>query len=156
MRPSPQNHDAGVLAPQKFEGGLVQGSRISRSEVGPRLALMPAMRIHVGMSLSWVTPVVLATALLPACGGSGASVPIGIEQSTQTRITNPSVPAGDASELASDNRAFAVDLYQALRAQSAPGTNLVFSPASLSIALAMLYSGAATETATQIDRKSVV
>jgi serpin B len=102
------------------------------------------------MRLSWVTPAVLATALFPACGGSGASVPIGIEQSTQTRITNPTVPAGDAAELASDNRAFAVDLYQALRTQAGSGANLVFSPTSLSIALAMLYNGAATETATQI------
>jgi serpin B len=87
---------------------------------------------------------------LPACGGSGSSATVGVEQSTQTRITNPSVPAADGTELSTDDQAFAVDLYQALRAQSSTDANLVFSPASLSIALAMLYDGAANETATQI------
>jgi serpin B len=102
------------------------------------------------MSPPWLSAVVLATALLPACGGSGTSTPIGVEQSTQARITSPAVPAGDAMELVSGNQAFAVDLYQALHAQNGTDANLVFSPASLSIALAMLYNGAANETATQM------
>jgi serpin B len=99
---------------------------------------------------SWLGLAVVAATLPAACGSSGSSAAVGVEQSTQTRITAPSVPAGDATELASDNQAFAVDLYQSLRAQSGAGTNVVFSPASLSIALAMLYNGAANETATQI------
>ena len=51
-------------------------------------------------------------------------------------------------ELASDNRAFAVSLYQTLRASAGSDDNLVFSPTSISIALAMLYNGAANDTAT--------
>jgi serpin B len=103
------------------------------------------------MRLSWLSPALLATALLPGCGGSGTSAPVGVEQSTQVRIANPSVPAGDATELAADNQAFAVDLYQNLRAQAGTGDNLVFSPVSVSVALAMVYNGAATETAAQIQ-----
>jgi serpin B len=108
------------------------------------------------MNTRGITPSCYVTTFLlvalPACGGSGATTPIGVEQSTQTRITAPSVPAADATELAGDNQAFAVDLYQALRGQSSADANVVFSPASLSIALAMLYNGAGmgTETATQI------
>ncbi len=104
-----------------------------------------------GISRSLFTAAILLWGSLPACGGSGSAT-VGVEQSTQTRVTNPSVPAGDGLQLATDNRAFAVDLYQALRAQSSADANVVFSPASLSIALAMLYNGAGmgTETATQI------
>jgi serpin B len=107
------------------------------------------MRVD-GMTLSRLTPAVLAAALLPACGGSGGSSPVGVEQSTQTRITSPAVPAGDATQLTSDNQAFAVDVYQRLRAQAGSDGNLIFSPASISIALAMLYNGASTTTATEI------
>jgi serpin B len=71
-------------------------------------------------------------------------------QSSQPRDTTPIVPAADASQLASDNRAFAVSLYQTLRASAGSGDNLVFSPTSISIALAMLYNGAANETASGI------
>ena len=97
----------------------------------------------------WI-PVAAALAVLPACGGSGGSTPVGVEQSTQPRVTAPTVPAGDATELANDNQAFAIDLYQNLRGQAAADDNLVFSPVSISLALAMLYNGAATETATQM------
>jgi serpin B len=93
---------------------------------------------------------VLLAAVPAACGSSGGSAPVGVEQSTQARIMNPSVPAADASELSTDNQAFAVALYQELRAALGAGDNLVFSPASVSIALAILYNGAATATATQI------
>jgi serpin B len=89
-------------------------------------------------------------AALPACGGSGGSSPGGVEQSSQPRITNPTVSTDDASGLSSDNQGVAVDLYQQLRGQAGSDDNLVFSPVSISLALAMLYNGAETETATQM------
>jgi serine protease inhibitor len=70
-----------------------------------------------------------------------------IAQSNLARVTAPVVSTDDASTLASDNLGFAVDLYQALRST---GGNLVFSPASISIALAMTYAGAGTTTASEI------
>ena len=73
-----------------------------------------------------------------------------IAQSSQPRDTTPIVPAADASQLADDNRAFAVSLYQTLRASAGSDDNLVFSPTSISIALAMLYNGAANDTASAI------
>ena len=84
-----------------------------------------------------------------ACG-KGGGTPAGdvaVQKSTLTRDTAPAVPTGDAAQLAADNQGFAVDLYQQLRAQ--PG-NLVYSPASISLALAMLYNGAANGTAAQM------
>jgi serpin B len=59
----------------------------------------------------------------------------------------PPAPPSDTTALATDNQAFAVALYQQLRTQSG---NLVVSPVSISSALAMLYNGAANETATQM------
>jgi serpin B len=59
----------------------------------------------------------------------------------------PPAPPSDATALATGNQAFAVALYQQLRTQSG---NLVVSPFSISSALAMLYNGAANETATQM------
>ena len=70
-----------------------------------------------------------------------------VARSNLSRVTAPVVSTDDASTLASDNLGFAVDLYQALRST---GGNLVFSPASISIALAMTYAGAATTTASEI------
>jgi serpin B len=106
-------------------------------------------------SVGVVEVVVLAVVLvgavaLPACGSGGGAPPVPIAQSSQPRNTTPVVPAADASQLASDNRAFAVSLYQTLRASAGSDDNLVFSPTSISIALAMLYNGAATDTATAI------
>jgi serpin B len=83
-----------------------------------------------------------------ACGGQAGGVPgVAVQQSTLVRDTTPTVPAADATQLAGDNQAFAVDMYQQLRGQSG---NLIFSPISISVALAMLYNGAADATATQI------
>jgi serpin B len=63
------------------------------------------------------------------------------------RELDPKVPAADMATLASDNGAFAFDLYRKLTADSG---NVVFSPASVSIALAMTYAGAANATATEM------
>ena len=83
------------------------------------------------------------------CGGGGGSAPTGQDvRSNAARDTAPLVSADDAATLASDNARFAVDLYQQLRANSSG--NLVFSPASVSIALAMTYAGAGTTTASQM------
>lgn len=55
----------------------------------------------------------------------------------------------DLSALAASNNAFAVDLYKAVREGDG---NLAMSPASISIALAMTYAGAGTETAAQMAK----
>jgi len=91
--------------------------------------------------------------LLPACGGSVApnggsgSQPSQVH-SSESRNTSPTVSAADAAQLAADNFAFGVDLYGQLRALNSG--NFIFSQTSISLALAMLYGGAANDTATQM------
>jgi serpin B len=68
-------------------------------------------------------------------------------KSSVQRVVDPPVPAADSTTLASDNAAFAFDVYKQLVVAR---TNLVFSPASISIALAMTYAGAAGTTATEM------
>ena len=71
----------------------------------------------------------------------------GTALSSIQRVANPQVSAADSTTLASDNAAFAFAAYQKLIATN---TNLVFSPASISIALAMTYAGAAGTTASEM------
>jgi serpin B len=91
----------------------------------------------------------LAAAHGLACSSPGAGTPGGTEvKSDKIRITSPALQQGDLATLAADNRHFAWDLYQAVGAGSTD--NLVFSPTSLSIALAMTYGGARANTAAQM------
>jgi len=85
-----------------------------------------------------------------SAGTAGASgAPTGTEvKSAQLRITSPALQDGDLAMLAADNRHFALDLYQTVRMGSTD--NIVFSPFSISIALAMTYGGAGGTTAPQI------
>jgi serpin B len=71
----------------------------------------------------------------------------GSASSSIQRIADPQVPSADSTTLASDNAAFAFAAYNQLIAKN---TNLVFSPASISIALAMTYAGAAGTTASEM------
>jgi serpin B len=88
----------------------------------------------------------LCTAL--AGCGSGESAPkVDVAQSSVQRVVDPQVSDSDTTTLASDNAAFAFDLYKQLVATK---DNLVFSPASISIALAMTYAGAAGITASEM------
>ena len=96
----------------------------------------------------------LTTCLLvvAGCGGIGSAEtapPVVVEtaRSSAVRVLDPQVSADDAVTLAADNAAFAFAAYAKLKT----GTdNLVFSPASISIALAMTYAGAAGDTATEM------
>jgi serpin B len=91
----------------------------------------------------------LATGALvfAACGTNGGAASAPEVRSDKVRITAPAVSPDDLTTLAADNRHFAWDLYQQVRS----GTdNLVFSPASISIALAMTFAGARSTTADQM------
>lgn len=84
---------------------------------------------------------------LAACGSAASpSAPTEV-RSAQVRVASPPLQEGDQAMLVADDGRFAWDLYRAVSA--APG-NLAFSPAGLSIALAMAYGGARGNTAAQM------
>jgi serpin B len=85
----------------------------------------------------------LVSILLSACNGG----PAGTAQSTRAREKNPTVSESDLKTLVDGNNAFGLDLYQTLRSQDG---NLILSPFSVSLALAMTYAGALGETETQM------
>lgn len=65
-------------------------------------------------------------------------------RSEKQRVTSPNIPAGDLDTLIEGNTAFALDLLK--QVSPSEDGNLVFSPHSISIALAMTYAGARTTT----------
>lgn len=105
----------------------------------------------------------MAAMTLTACGGSGGAEgpggvgdtrpPGGVElnelRSSKQRIMSPVVSGEDAATFANDNLAFSIDLYHEIRTQKQG--NFVYSQTSISTALAMLYAGAGTTTATQMS-----
>jgi serpin B len=96
-------------------------------------------------SLYFVLAILLALSIfLSACGPSPSA---NIAQSKVQREIKPSVPEGDAQTLVQGNNAFALDMYRSLRADNG---NLIFSPFSISLALAMTYAGARGDTEAQI------
>jgi serpin B len=93
--------------------------------------------------------------LLSACAGQApttatkpAGQSSGLVRSNLERSVNVQVPQTDAAALAAGNRAFAVDLYRQL---SSTDGNLIFSPFSVSLAMAMVDAGARAQTLDQIN-----
>ena len=87
--------------------------------------------------------VITFTLLLSACGASPSVA--NMAQSSLKRITSPNVPQTDSQTLVDGNNAFALDIYQTLSAQDG---NLILSPFSISLALAMTYAGARRDRVT--------
>jgi serpin B len=87
----------------------------------------------------------LSLALLAACTSSTPDIPE--VRSDVARDMQPVVNAADYATLVSGNTQFAADLYR--QVHDKPG-NLFMSPHSISIALAMTYAGASTNTAAQM------
>ncbi|MDD5590821.1 MAG: serpin family protein [Dehalococcoidales bacterium] len=69
-------------------------------------------------------------------------------QSEKPRSTSPDASQAELAALVNGNSAFAFDLYQEL---SGGDDNLFYSPYSISLALAMTYAGARSETAQQMS-----
>jgi len=82
--------------------------------------------------------------LLSACGSSASA---SIAKSDLQRVKAPDAPPGDIQALVDNNNAFAFDLYRSLQTQDG---NLIYSPYSISLALAMTYAGARGETESQM------
>ena len=103
-----------------------------------------------------LSTVVLLSLLLSACGATSApSSMANIAQSSLKRVTSPNVPSIDSQTLVNGNNAFALDIYQTLRSQdgreaSTQAGNLILSPFSVSLALAMTYVGARGQTESQM------
>jgi serine protease inhibitor len=88
------------------------------------------------------------TLLTGACSASGpAPTAAGIEMAV-AHVPRAAVPQADSSLAATGTTAFGLSLYRALAAE--PG-NLVLSPASIELALAMARAGAQGETAGEMD-----
>jgi serpin B len=87
--------------------------------------------------------ILVLSIVLSACGAP----PANLAKSNLRRIASPDIPVNDYRALVEGNNAFALDLYQTLRSQ---GGNLIFSPFSISLALAMTYAGARGETESQM------
>jgi serpin B len=90
--------------------------------------------------------IVTLSLLLGACGPSHSA---SIAKSDLRRVTSPDTPANDIKALVDNNNAFAFDLYQSLHARDG---NLIYSPYSISLALAMTYAGARGETESEMAK----
>lgn len=82
--------------------------------------------------------------LLSACGPSASA---SIAKSDLRRVTEPDIPPDNIQSLVDNNNTFAFDLYRSLQAQDG---NLIYSPYSISLALAMTYAGARGDTESQM------
>ncbi len=103
------------------------------------------MTITLARSLIIFMTVLMGVFLASGCKSGGAAFTIA--QANVARDENPSVPASDLSAVVQGNTAFATDLYGLLKMEEG---NLFFSPYSISVALAMTYAGAGSNTASEM------
>ena len=92
----------------------------------------------------YFSALIVVTMLLSACTPAPSA---SLQKSSVPRDANPNVPPADLATLVDGNNAFALGLYEELGHRDG---NLVFSPYSISLALAMTYAGARGETESQM------
>ncbi len=92
---------------------------------------------------TFLSCVLILSTLLAACSNTAVQV----VKSNSNREKNPSVTDGNLQTLVDGNNTFALDMYQALHSESG---NLILSPYSMSLALAMTYAGARGDTESQM------
>ena len=92
-------------------------------------------------------PPIIVTILFLLFSACGPAPSASIAKSSLQRVTSPDVAPDDLHALTDENNAFALDLYQSLRAEDG---NLIYSPYSISLALAMTYAGARGMTENQM------
>lgn len=88
------------------------------------------------------------SASVAGCGAPNPAAPGEQVRSMSARLTASS-PAADLEQLTRDNAEFAARMHRLLSADRA-SSNLVFSPHSISIALAMTFAGARTTSESQM------
>jgi serpin B len=91
--------------------------------------------------------IVLLSLLLSACAPAAMPGTASVAKSDLRRLPAEDINPVELAQLAANNRAFAIDLYQQLRSTDG---NLIYSPYSITIALAMTYAGARGQTAGQM------
>ena len=116
------------------------------------------MLYHPLMRRPLLTAGSLAVCLFAACGDSNASTDperlpriegVELAKSPLARAAAPSI--ANLAALGTGNRSFAFDLYGEIVKHRA-GKNVVFSPYSVSTALAMTYAGARTTTESEMQK----
>ncbi len=91
-----------------------------------------------------------AVLTLAACAGFRGSGPgASVARADTKRETSPAVEQTGLSQLVDGNTMFALDLYQAISSEA--DGNLMLSPYSVSLALAMTYAGARGDTEQQMQ-----
>ena len=115
--------------------------------VAPSLLLEGVMRFFNHRFLG--LPVMALAGMIGAsgCADPEAQVILDEVRSQKVREPSPSVAPADRQALADGNAAFAMSLYRQVEAKN---PNLVFSPISISTALAMTFAGARGQTETQM------
>jgi len=99
------------------------------------------------VTLTPVPPAATLTPFSPTDTPAPAAAAAGVIASSRERISAPDVPKSDRRTLSAGNNTFAFDLYQAIGDGE---DNFLYSPYSLSVALAMIYAGARGQTEQQM------
>jgi serpin B len=126
------------------------GRAHTKSQRQPLARNLLCEQIMMQRTTNWLMIPSLSLGLaLGACSGADIDIPPPgqLAKSDVERDLAPSVAPAEAQELVAGNTAFAIDAYHQL---IQPGDNLFYSPLSVSIALAMTYGGARTDTEVQM------